>query len=60
MATNGAFVIQFQPETVVDIRRCAGRVEHIATSRSMHFNSLVELLAFITRVLSDARADRKE
>ncbi len=35
----------------------AGRVEHVASGRSVHFESLPELLAFLGRVLRDLRED---
>ena len=50
---TGAFVIQFRDETDIATGRCAGRVEHVATSQGIRFDSLAELLDFIGRVLTD-------
>jgi len=50
---KAAFVIQFRPETDIQVGRFEGRVEHIPSSRSMRFHSLAELLAFIANVLTE-------
>jgi hypothetical protein len=57
---TGAFVIQFQPETAVETGSFEGRVEHIASSMAMHFRSLEEFLSFVTRVLTQVRAEQHE
>jgi hypothetical protein len=51
MSTQRAFVIQFRPETDIEQGRLAGRVEHVASGEAVHFQSLEELLAFVTRML---------
>jgi hypothetical protein len=56
---NGAFVIQFHPETDFETGLCQGRVEHITSYKAMRFHSLEELLAFVAKVLIEARADEK-
>jgi hypothetical protein len=48
-----AFVIQFRPETDVDLGRFEGKVEHIASYEATRFYSLDELLAFIARLLTE-------
>jgi hypothetical protein len=53
---TGAFVIQFQPETDLEIGLCQGRVEHIISYKALRFRSLEELLAFIAQVLRENRA----
>lgn len=53
---KGAFVIQFQPETDLEIGRCQGRVEHIASYKAVRFRSLDELLAFVAQVMTEIRA----
>ena len=53
---QGAFVIQFRPETNIAAGNFAGRVEHIASYEAAHFRSLDELLAFIERLLKEAQA----
>jgi hypothetical protein len=57
---NGAFVIQFQPETDFETGRCQGRVEHIVSYKTMRFRSLDELLAFVTQVLTEMRAGEEQ
>jgi hypothetical protein len=52
---NGAFVIQFQPETDLETGRCLGRAEHIVSYKAVRFHSLDELLTFIAQVLVDMR-----
>jgi hypothetical protein len=51
-----AFVIQFGRETVVDTGRLAGRVEHVVTGKVARFQSLDELVAFMTEVLRTVAA----
>jgi len=50
---KAAFVIQFRPETDIQVGRFEGRVEHISSSRSARFHSLEELLAFIASTLAE-------
>lgn len=57
---TSAFVIQFRPETELEAERCAGRVEHVASSRAAHFSSLAELLAFLSRVLTEVHDSGQE
>ncbi|MCI0392061.1 MAG: hypothetical protein MOB07_25280 [Acidobacteria bacterium] len=57
---QGAFVIQFRPETDIAAGRYKGRVEHVASYEATHFHSLDELLAFVTRMLKEAEASRGE
>jgi hypothetical protein len=51
-----AFVVQFRVETDLGQGRCTGRVEHVVSGQAIHFESLAELLAFLTRVLTAVRA----
>jgi hypothetical protein len=50
-----AFVVHLRPGTLPEEGRVAGRVEHVASGRSEHFDSLPVLLAFLGRVLRDLR-----
>jgi hypothetical protein len=50
---TGAFVVQFRTATDFAADRVAGRVEHIASGRSAHFESTRELLEIFARVLND-------
>ena len=46
-----AFVVQFGRETAVDTGRLSGRVEHVVSGKVARFESLDELVAFMTEVL---------
>lgn len=51
--SSGAFVVQFQTGTDLDRGRVAGRIEHVASSRTANFESVTELLELIARMLRD-------
>jgi hypothetical protein len=51
-----AFVVQFRADTDLAQARCTGRVEHVVSGQATHFQSLEELLAFLTRILTAVRA----
>ena len=51
LPANRAFVIQFSTETDVPHGRLTGRVEHVVSGQSRHFQSLEELLAFVSHTL---------
>jgi hypothetical protein len=46
-----AFVVQFRRETGVDTGSLVGRVEHVVSGQVARFQSLDELVAFMTNVL---------
>ena len=48
----GAFVVQFRTATDFSADRVEGRVEHIASGQSAHFESADELLEVFARVLA--------
>ena len=50
-----AFVMHLRPGALFAEGRVAGRVEHIASGRSGHFESLPELVAFLGRILGTLR-----
>ena len=53
LTTNRAFVVQFRVSPA-GARACwEGRVEHLVTGQVTRFHSLEELVAFISRVLTD-------
>ena len=56
---TGAFVVQFGPKTEVAADQWVGRVEHVATTRGVQFDSLAELLGFIERILADSQGNQK-
>ncbi len=51
-----AFVVQFGRETDLDTGRLAGRVEHVVSGKVARFQSVDELMAFMTEVLSEVEA----
>jgi hypothetical protein len=50
-------VVHLRPGALPEEGRMAGRVEHVASSRTEHFESVPELLAFLGRVLKNLRED---
>ena len=50
-----AFVVHLRPGARPEERRMAGRVEHVASGRSVHFGSLPELLTFLGRTVRNLR-----
>ena len=56
LSVHWAFVVHFRTNTDVCRGQIAGRVEHVVSGQSMHFDSLEELLAFIDQVLAHVRA----
>jgi hypothetical protein len=55
LSVHWAFVVYFRVSSDVAHRQVAGRVEHVVSGQSTHFDSLEELLAFIERVLVTVR-----
>lgn len=53
-----AFVVQFRTEAEVVQGPFVGRVEHVVSGQATHFCSVDELLTFMTRVLSEVKAER--
>jgi hypothetical protein len=51
-----AFVVQFATDIALGGAGMAGRVEHIVSGQAMRFQSIDELLAFVTRVLQTLTA----
>jgi hypothetical protein len=56
LSVHWAFVVHFRTNTDMARGRIAGRVEHVVSGQSTHFDSLEELLAFVARVLASVRA----
>jgi len=48
--------VHFRTDIDITQGRIAGRVEHVVSGQSTHFDSLEELLAFVARVLASVRA----
>jgi len=55
-APEQAFVVQFGRGTAVDTGRMAGRVEHVVSGKVARFQSLEELVTFLTEVLCAVEA----
>ena len=56
LSPHWAFVVRFRVETDLEQGSCTGRVKHVVSGQTAHFQSLDELLAFLTRVLTAVRA----
>ena len=56
LSVHSAFVVHFRTNSDVLHGPIAGRVEHVVSGQSIHFDSLEELLAFIDQVLANVRA----
>jgi hypothetical protein len=54
-----AFVVQFGRRSDTAAGQFAGRVEHVASGTSGHFDAAEELLAFFGRVLVEEEAKRR-
>ena len=52
LSPHKAFVVQLRENTDVERGHWAGRVEHVTSGRVAHFQSLDELLAFLTQALA--------
>ena len=50
LPTDRAFVVQFATSADLPQQQVVGRVEHVVSGQSTHFQSLEELLAFIAQV----------
>ena len=58
LSVHWAFVVHFRLSTEIMQGRIEGRVEHVVSGQSTHFDSLKELLAFIARVLAQQKERR--
>jgi hypothetical protein len=58
LSVHWAFVVHFRLSTKIDQGRIEGRVEHVVSGQSAHFDSLEELLAFVARVLLQQKERR--
>jgi len=55
LSVHRAFVVHFRVSSDVPRGQIAGRVEHVVSGQSTHFDSLEELLAFVARVLTQQK-----
>lgn len=56
LSVHWAFVVHLRTNTDIAREQIAGRVEHVVSGQGAHFDSLEELLAFMSRVLASMRA----
>ena len=54
---TSAFVVQFQADTDFERHRVAGRVEHVASGMTAHFESANELLQLFAGLLTAAAVE---
>ncbi len=54
---NRAFVAQLHAAANVEKGEVQGRIEHVASAQSTHFQSVEELVAFMVQVLSEQDTD---
>jgi hypothetical protein len=55
LPADRAFIVQLHADAKVEKGQWFGRVEHVVSFRTTHFESLDELLVFIRKVLSEPR-----
>jgi len=58
LSVHRAFVVHFRLSTNLARGPIEGRVEHVVSGQSAHFDSLKELLAFMSRVLAQQKERR--
>ena len=58
LSVHWAFVVHLRTNSDVARGPIAGRVEHVVSGQSTHFDSLEELLAFMARVLTQQKERR--
>jgi len=58
LSVHWAFVVHFRVSSDVARGQVEGRVEHVVSGQSTHFDSLEELLAFVARVLTQQEEGR--
>ena len=51
------FVVQVYAEVAVAQGQWAGRVEHVRSGQATHFDTVVDFLTFVARVLDDGTAE---
>jgi hypothetical protein len=54
-----AFVVQFGERTNFGTGRVDGRAEHVASGKILHFESLIELFAFVAHVMDEVHRTRE-
>jgi len=52
LSPDRAFVVHFHPAAHPHEPPCAGRVEHVPSGRTSHFESWPELIEFVARIVA--------
>ena len=60
LPTKRAFVVQLHADAAVARGHFKGRVEHIVSMESTHFESLEELVTFIVRLVTEKDRDDEQ
>jgi hypothetical protein len=60
LSVHWAFVVHFRVDSDMARGRVAGRVEHVVSGQSAHFDTLQEPLAFLEQVLTTVRAPSRK
>jgi hypothetical protein len=55
LSPQRAFVVQFRAGAGVEPVRFTGRVEHMASGQATRFESVEDLVTFVTQVLTEVR-----
>jgi len=55
LPSNRAFVVQFRANAIDAAPTYEGRVEHVVSGQAARFDSLEELIAFMSRVLVEVQ-----
>jgi hypothetical protein len=58
LSVHRAFVVHFRTSSNIACGPIEGRVEHVVSGQSTHFDSLEELLTFLARVLTQQKERR--
>jgi hypothetical protein len=58
LSVHRAFVVHFRTNSNIAGGPIEGRVEHVVSGQSTHFDSLEELLTFMARVLTQHKERR--
>jgi len=58
LSVHWAFVVHLRTSSDAARGQVEGRVEHVVSGQSAHFNSLEELLTFIAQVLTQQKERR--
>jgi hypothetical protein len=60
LSPQWAFVLQFRAGANIAQGYCEGRIEHVVSGHATHFQSVEELLTFITKILDSVRTQSSD